>query len=161
MDFFDNIGKKLTKAGQAVAQKTKDVTGIAKLNSAIYDEEKKINNTYTEIGKLFVKKNADTSEPDFAALIGLIKESEDLIRSYRGQILEIKGVVRCEKCGAEVTNGSAFCTFCGNAVPVRTKKDNDAENDGKSVCRVCGVELEEGAHFCTACGAPTGESKSE
>ena len=39
MSFFDDLGKKLSQAGQTAVQKTKEMADVAKLNSAISDEE--------------------------------------------------------------------------------------------------------------------------
>lgn len=148
MAFFDDLGKKISQAGQTVAQKTKDVTEVARLNGAILDEEKKINSNYNEIGKLFVKKFSDTDDAEFAALVSLIKESEEKIANYRRQVQDIKGVVRCDKCGAEVANGMAFCSACGNAMPIKK-----AASENTSVCKVCSAVLPAGTRFCAACGA--------
>lgn len=41
MAFFEQIGKKITNAGQNVAQQTKNFTDVTQLNSAISEREKK------------------------------------------------------------------------------------------------------------------------
>ena len=50
IEFFDDLGRKISQAGQSAVQKTKEMTDIVKLNSSIADEEKKIRNSYVEIG---------------------------------------------------------------------------------------------------------------
>ena len=65
MAFFDDLGKKLSQAGQSAVQKTKEVADIARLNSAIYDEEKRIDSNYLEIGKLYVALHDAEHEADF------------------------------------------------------------------------------------------------
>lgn len=52
MAFFDDLGKKLSQAGQTAVQKTKEITDIARINGLISDEEKKVNNNYYQIGKI-------------------------------------------------------------------------------------------------------------
>ena len=118
MAFFDDLGKKLSKAGQSAVQKTKELADIAKLNSSVYDEEKKIDNNYLEIGKLYVSLHDADHEQDFDSLISAIHESEDKIKELKQQNSAIKGVVKCEKCGAEVSGDSAFCSSCGAPMPV-------------------------------------------
>lgn len=118
MSFFDDLGKKLSQAGQSAAQKTKEIAETARLNSQISDEEKKINDFYLQIGKIYVSLHDENHEADFDELIRGLHESEDKVKECRQQIKDIKGVVVCEKCGAEVSSGSAFCNTCGAPLPV-------------------------------------------
>lgn len=118
MAFFDELGKKISQAGQTVAQKTKELADITKINSAVSDEERKIDDSYREIGKLYVSLHAENPDVDFAALIAGIHEAESKIAEYKQQIKDIKGVVCCEKCGAEISNSAAFCSVCGAPMPV-------------------------------------------
>lgn len=127
MSFFDDLGKKLSQAGQTAAQKTKEIAETAKLNSQISDEEKKINEYYLQIGKLYVSLHDENHEADFDELIRNLHESENKVKECRQQIKDIKGVVVCEKCGAEVSNGSAFCSACGAPMPVVTPAEEAAE----------------------------------
>lgn len=118
MAFFDELGKKISQAGQNAVQKGKELADIAKLNSAVYDEEKKIDDNYREIGKLYASLHGENPDVDFAPLIAAIHESEGKIVEYKQQIKDIKGVVCCEKCGAEVSSNAAFCSSCGAPMPV-------------------------------------------
>lgn len=131
MAFFDDLGKKLSQAGQTAVQKTKEVADIAKLNSSIYDEEKKINNNYLEIGKLYVSLRAEEHEEEFDGMIAAIRESEEKIRGYRHQITEIKGIAVCEKCGAEVPLNAAFCSACGAPMPVAAPAQPEEVESGE------------------------------
>ena len=53
MSFFDQIGKRITDAGQGVAQQTKNFADVTRLNSAISDKEKRISQLYQSIGKTY------------------------------------------------------------------------------------------------------------
>lgn len=143
MAFFDDLGKKISQAGQNAVQKTKDMTEIAKYNSAITDEERNIEYLYSEIGKLYVSLYKETPGAEFAGMVKALKNSEEAIANYKEQIKDIKGIVLCENCGAEVT-GTAFCSSCGTPVPVPEKP----------VCSNCGAPIVEGCAFCTSCGTP-------
>lgn len=118
MAFFDELGKKISQAGQTAVQKTKEMADVAKLNSSISDEEKRIEDSYREIGKLYDSLHGSNPEVDFAALIASIRDSEVKIAGYKQQIKDIKGVVCCEKCGAEVSQNASFCSACGAPMPV-------------------------------------------
>ena len=150
MALFDNLGKKLTEAGQTAVQKTKEMTDITRISGAISEEEKKIHNAYYQIGKLYTVLHSKDCEDDFAGMIQSVKDAETKIRDYRRQIQDIKGVVRCEKCGAEVSNSAAFCSACGNSMP---KVEIVAETN-LIKCDGCGALIEKNMRFCTSCGKP-------
>ena len=83
-------------------------------------------------------------------MIGAIAEAEAKIRDYKKQIQDIKGVQRCEKCGAEVPNGAAFCSSCGATMP----KIQAPVSTDYIKCENCGTEVKKGMRFCTSCGKP-------
>ncbi len=147
MAFLDDLGKKISQAGQTAVQKTKDITDLARLSGLVSDEEKKINGYYLQVGKLYVAKHSSDYESDFADIIAAIKESESKISDYRQQIQNIKGVVRCPSCGGEVAASAAFCSSCG--ATVKAAAPADTVN-----CPSCGAAVKKGTKFCTACGKP-------
>lgn len=126
MAFFNDLGKKLSQAGQATMQKTKEFADVAKLNSMISDEERRINQAYTEIGKLYFEHHANDSEEMFTGLIQSIHEANEKIVDLRNQAAEIKGVAKCPKCGAEVAKNAAFCGACGNPIPAADSAQEQA-----------------------------------
>lgn len=150
MAFLDNLGKKVTEAGQKTIQKTKELSEISKLNSIISDEEKRINNFYSQIGKLYISLHHDDCEEDFSGMISMIDESETKIKEYQKEILNIKGVQHCEKCGAEIQRDAAFCSSCGTTTP----KIQLIDMDEFVKCGDCGELVKRGMRFCTSCGKP-------
>lgn len=117
MAFWDNFSQKASKTAAKTMQKAKELSEIAKFKSMIFDEEAKIDKAYLEIGKLYVEKHAEDGAEEFAELIASIAEAKENLKSYQHQIEDIKGVVRCPKCGAEVSLDDAFCASCGAAMP--------------------------------------------
>lgn len=156
MAFFDDIGRKISQAGQSAVQKTKDMTEIAKYNSAISDEQAKINAYYSEIGKLYFSLNREAPDERFAPMVNGIAVAESAIEDYREKIKDIKGIVQCSACGAQLTGG-AFCSACGAAVPVEepTKPEQNANS-----CSACGAAVAPGMAFCSSCGAPAAAKES-
>lgn len=152
MAFFDELGKKISQAGQTAVQKTKEMTDIAKLNGMISDEEKRINNNYYQIGKLYIEIHQNDFENNFAGMINAIRDSEAKIAEYKQQIQNIKGVVRCEKCGAEVDKNVAFCSSCGS--PIQNQAPTPVENTNLIKCAGCGAMIDSNMRFCTSCGKP-------
>ena len=149
MAFFDNIGRTLSEKGQIAVKKTKDFAEVTKINSLISDEERSINNNYVQIGKLYVSKHSDDCEEEFRGFISSVKDSEKKINDYREQIQLIKGTVRCEKCGGEVSIDSSFCNSCGAPMPKRIIEKKD---DNTVICVKCGGSVKKGMRFCTHCG---------
>lgn len=153
MEFFDYFGKRISQAAQSTAQKANEMTEIVRLNNAISEEERKINNNYYQIGKLYVAIHTFDFEKDFSGMISVIKESEQNILDFKKKIQDIKGIVRCENCGAEIVKGAVFCSFCGKPIPKTTLLENSAEFIR---CSGCGAMIDKNMRFCTACGKPTG-----
>ena len=179
MGFFDDFGKKISDASQGAIAKTKDFADVAKLNSNISDEERRINNAYQQIGKLYFEMHLEDFEDCFKDHFAAINESLGKIKDYRQQITNIKGVVKCPNCGAEVPKESAFCSSCGTPVPKQDVPAAEAEvvsapeaapvetpvEEAPAVeapvekkCPSCGATLEDGALFCTNCGTKVEEN---
>ena len=152
MALFDKKKKKLAQTGQSAVKKTKDMAEVAKINSMISDEEKSINNNYYQIGKLYVSMHGNDCEDDFKGMLESIRQSEKKIVEYKEQVQLIKGVVRCEKCGGEVSINSAFCNSCGAPMPKRVPVQTYDEDTIK--CDKCGKYVKKGMRFCTSCGNP-------
>lgn len=153
MAFFENLSKTVTGVGQKTIAKTKELADTSRLNSMISEEEKVITNQYFQIGKLYVSIHKDDFGDDFAGMIGAIAEAEAKIRDYKKQIQDIKGVQRCEKCGAEVPNGAAFCSSCGATMP----KMQPPISADYIKCGNCGTAVKRSMRFCTSCGKPMEE----
>lgn len=154
MAFFDDFGKKLSQASQSAVQKTKDITEVAKINGMISDEEKKLNNCYFQIGKLYVQLHRNNCEAEFVKLMEAVCQSEAKIADYRKRVQDIKGIIRCSKCGAELANTAAFCNACGTAVQKQAPAPVSNESAIKVKCSSCGTPIGQGMRFCTACGTP-------
>lgn len=152
MAFLDNFTKKVSDASAVAVQKTKDLAEIAKQNSMIGDEEKKITQAYEKIGKAFVEKFADTADEEMAAIIAEITASKEKIDECKKKIQTIKGVSVCPNCGAEVAAGAAFCPGCGNKIEIPVVEEEAAP--AGITCAECGAVVPEGTKFCTSCGKP-------
>ncbi|MCC8072980.1 MAG: zinc ribbon domain-containing protein [Clostridiales bacterium] len=148
MAFFDEIGKRISQTGQMAVQKTKDMADVAKLNSTILNEEKKIENSYYQIGKLYAELHFDDFDADFEPLFNLLKDSLRNVERLKKEVGDIKGVKHCNVCGCEIANDSTFCSSCGS--PIVVQKIQDYEN--LIECNFCGKKIEKDSKFCTFCG---------
>lgn len=150
MALWNNLGNKVSDAAEKTAQQVKALAETSRLNGLISDEENNIRSNYYQIGKLYVGIHQNDCEGEFEDMIASIAESERKIRQYRMQIQDVKGIVRCEKCGAEIAKGVAFCSSCGAPIP----KTEKLPSDDSVRCENCGAMVKRGARFCTSCGKP-------
>ena len=148
MAFFDKLSKSVTEASQKTIAKTKELADTSRLNSMISEQEKIITNQYFEIGKLYVSLHKEDYEEDFAGMMSRIVEAETKIQECRKEIQHIKGIWHCEKCGAEIPDGAAFCSSCGAVIP----KVQVIEPIDYIRCENCGASVKKGMNFCTSCG---------
>lgn len=152
MAFWDDLSRKASAATSKAVQKAQGLSETARLNGMISDEEKKINAVYSQIGKLYVELHREDGEEAFSELLETIQDAEERISSCRKQIQDMKRTLRCEKCGAEVSGDSAFCSACGAQI-VQEKEAGDS-----SRCKKCGAPVTDWMRFCTVCGNPLPQS---
>ncbi len=151
MNFFQDIGRKITNAGQRTIQKTKDISDITRLNSMVSEEERKIENNYSQIGRLYASLYGPEHDPNFAGPLNAIDESRKRIQELKNQIQMIQGVQKCPKCGTLLPQNAAFCSSCGTTIPKAPQQDASA---GFQICPRCGTRIKRSMNFCTSCGNP-------
>ena len=149
MTWYDELKKSANDAADRTMQTAKEISGTARLNSQISEEEGRIAAVYQEIGKQYVELHPDDYEEAFADQIAQIRASKEQITRWQREILVLKGVNICISCGKEVPAGSAFCNHCGVRLPVI----ETPVPEGSVKCESCGAILEKGMLFCTSCGA--------
>jgi len=154
MAFFNELGKKISQTTQNAVKGTKDLAEISKLNSQISDEQRQINNVYFQIGQKYYETQAlVTTDESFAPLCESITASLTRIATYQEEIKQIRGIKKCEGCGAELQLSTAFCSICGyKAQQEEAEGLQKNEEPAANQCPGCGKILADGAAFCTDCG---------
>lgn len=155
MAFFDDLGKMLSTTSQNAIQKTKELAEISRLNSGINELERMVNNNYCQVGRLYAALHPDDYESDFSGLMSTIAEGEAKIREMKSQIMALKGLVKCENCGAEVSAQATYCDGCGAEMP-RKKELEDMVR-----CDSCGAYMPKESKFCKECGMPFPSQENE
>lgn len=156
MAFLNDIGKKLSDAGQNAVQKTKELADIAKLTSQISDEEKSIKVNYALIGERYYEETKDHPTEAYVQYMDQITEAKNRISDYQNKIDELRGRGKCPNCGATIASEDLFCASCGHKIE---KKESQPESD-ELVCPKCGNRLTVGAAFCIHCGTKVEETLS-
>lgn len=143
-----NLGQKITKTGQDAIQKTKDLAEITKINAAISNMEKEITTVYTDMGKLYFQKYAQTMpDEEFLPFFNKIEENIRQIEAYKKHVQMLKGITQCPQCGMDINVDAVFCNHCG----ARLIPETALYNSG-NVCPQCGAAVDESQAFCTSCG---------
>ena len=143
MSFLDGLSNQFSAFGK----KTKDFADSTRLSSMASDEQRTISDIHREIGKLYASLHKTDHEACFDALFARLAQAEENLQRYTQQIQDLRGVRRCERCGAEIPKGSQFCSACGAPVPPAAPPDCD-------FCAHCGAAVKKGMRFCTSCGQP-------
>lgn len=151
MAFFEQLGKRLTDAGQNVAQQTKNLADVTQLNNAISEKEKKITQLFLAIGQTYYERHKNDGAIEESERIAEINSLYAEIFANREKIKQIKGVVKCENCGADVPINAAFCNSCGTKVDRREVVKENTENE--RLCPACHAVVEKDNRFCNHCGA--------
>lgn len=143
MAFLDDLSKK-----------TKNLSEIAKCNSAIAEDERNCNNTLLLIGRKYAELHAndgDHAPEEFRPLLYALRQAQMRIAENKRRIEDLKGLVRCPACGAAMEPESLFCTNCGAQMP---RPQPQTAPNTPSFCAHCGAKLHPESKFCTSCGTP-------
>ena len=128
MSLFEGLSKVISETGATAVSKTKELTRIAKLNSAIAEEEKGIWAAYAEIGRRYMENLASERRDLFGDQVDLILEAQGRIETLRRGLDDARGQGKCPSCGAPVETGKAFCSSCGARLPQPDLADGVPQN---------------------------------
>lgn len=112
-DIFKKIGDTITETGKTVGEKTKQVSSVAKFNAKIIASEHSVSDNYTILGKYYYDTYKENPADEVAETVNSITASLETIADMKSQILAIKGMVKCQDCGAECPFEDTFCGKCG------------------------------------------------
>ena len=137
MSFIEKLGKKLTDAGQGISQQTRNLADTARLNASINDRKKQVSAGYASLGQAYYLRHMRDPECEFWSEVDGLNRLFEQIRSAEEEIRQIRGVTACEKCGADIPAGAAFCSACGTPAPKPAP-------EGNRFCTSCGAKLDDG-----------------
>ena len=151
MDFFNKLTQKTSEVYQGAKEKTVKLSEEIKLKNKISDLKSKIDDKYLEIGKAVyasMQKGEDASKEEIAPKCEEITKFNEEIEKVQADILALKNIKKCVKCGVELDSAAEFCSKCGTAQPkVEEVKVEVAEEPEKAeeaeVTEVKDVEAED------------------
>lgn len=146
MDFFEQLGKKLTDTGQNVARQTKNLADVTQLNNAISEREKKVSQLLLCIGQAYYERHKNDSAAEELSLIEEVNSLQAEIAQNREKIKQIKGIVKCPNCGAKAVHDAVLpetsaedagnVRYCPNCHAAVAKDD--------LFCNICGTKMDKG-----------------
>ena len=120
MDFLNKLGKKASETYQVTKEKTVKFSEEMKLKGRMNEAKSKITNLYEEIGEQVYhqfKTNTEEGKEEITAKCEEISAQFDVISKIESDILSLKEVKKCIKCGAEINKKDDFCSKCGKEQP--------------------------------------------
>ena len=148
---MEQLGKRLTDAGQSVAQQSKNFADVTQLNSSISDKEKKISQLYLNLGQLYYEGHKEDLSAEHREILDLINTLYTEIAQHREKIKQIKGVVKCPHCGADVPLNASFCNACG--AEIERNESVSEKDEAQRYCAICHAAVHAEDSFCNNCGA--------
>ncbi len=120
MDFFNKLSKKTNEVYQGAKEKTVKLSEEIKIKNKISDLKDRIKKEYLEIGKAVfekMKSGEDASKEEITPRCEEIARLQEEIEKLQANILALKNIKKCTKCGAELEVNADFCSKCGTAQP--------------------------------------------
>ena len=117
MAIWDDIAKKAAALSDKAVKQARDLSEVAKLKLQIAEAEKAVEDSYTQLGRLYAAAHRSDYEEGFASVMAAVTNAEQTVKTLHQQLQDAKGVTVCEKCGAEVAKDAAFCSACGAELP--------------------------------------------
>lgn len=114
MAIFEELGKKISNAGQDVVGQTKKMAEISRINNEISSLKKEMDTHLIVLGKEFYtasqgKLNHET--------IDKVTEIRKALKNLNVELVKVKGTQQCKECGEEVQITAHFCSKCGTSIP--------------------------------------------
>lgn len=150
MTLFEQFGKRITDAGQGVAQQAKNFSETTRLNAKIADNKKKMSQLLFELGQEYYKAHRKDVDCEGKKYIDEVNELFQEILKLQKDIEAIKSSKVCNTCGARIPEGASFCMSCGAKIDA----DDAFVFTSSEVrrCPACGNEVDTGNAYCIFCG---------
>lgn len=171
MAFLEKMGETLAAKGRDVADKAKEAAEVNHLKGQVNSQKNLAEKIYVDIGKTIYEHREDWSSVNVSPQMEQLDSIQAEIGRLQEKIMRVKGIRRCEACGAEIAKNASSCPKCGSAVTV-AEEEVEAEKEGSPaqdaqktqdaqqvqerltdrLCPGCHRKMEPGMVFCPFCG---------
>ncbi len=97
MSFFDDLSKTVRYAVGETVSRTKEMVGVAKLNTSICARQYEIDKAYTAIGRAVFERESANPESPVAELCAKVLANQEAIASMKQQIEDLKNEANEER----------------------------------------------------------------
>lgn len=147
MDFFNDLGKKFSRAARSMQAFTRDGAENNRLSADLRSVRDELEQHYAELGRAYYDSLGSPEAEIPAELI-------DRIRAMLERIDELTAQrdrrVRCPGCGAVQSPEARFCSNCGRRMPEDAPEP--VAGDDPDYCPGCGAMKKDGEAYCAVCG---------
>lgn len=149
MDFFNDLGKKFTKAARSMQVFTRDSAENTRLTADLRSARGELEQHYAELGRAYYES---LGSPEAEIPVELIDRVRTTLERIDELIAQRDRRVRCPGCGAVQAPEARFCSNCGRRMPEDAPEP--ASDDDPDYCPECGAMKRDGEAYCAVCGRP-------
>ena len=117
MGFFDKLSETISTGSAKVAEKAKEVSGVATITAGMEKEKALVEKAYYDMGKKMFNEHKDALAAALPDEVAKVEESLKKIEDAKAAIRETKKLNVCPGCGKELSKEVAFCPACGAKMP--------------------------------------------
>lgn len=132
-DFINSLGDTLSKTAKEIGGRMENIYEAQKLKNRIAGEERQIEKTLADLGRIVYKRYTEGIPVDEAqsALCEQVAERYEQISKYKKMAEETRTREQriCPSCGNILGKADAFCSRCGVACPVPEPASEDEDAD--------------------------------
>ena len=122
MAFFEKVGGTLAAKGRDVADKAKEMAEVNRLNGQIHSQTNTEEKIYAEIGKMVCEHRENWGQVDVTEQLEQLDSIQAEIARLQEEILRVKGIRKCENCGAAIDMRLSYCPECGVTIAAETSE---------------------------------------
>ena len=121
MDFFEQLKKNVTQAGQTAVDKAKKAADLLKLREQIRQDKREIRDITYRIGKTYISLHKDDYEKEYEKYFTALEKVKEALAEKEKELQKMQEKIRCTECGAEISPSDDYCPKCRAAVAYETE----------------------------------------
>lgn len=123
------IGQQLERATEGISKKTEEVVAIQKLKNEIRAMENENAHNCIDLGEIVygMYEDGESISEEMLTICKQLEERLEKVAALEEELAQVKGVIDCNACGAEIEYASIFCHQCGEQVEYCKESEDEPE----------------------------------